>query len=103
MLAALLLARPEETWALLAVATAGNTLGSAINWVLGRWATRWGGRRLDQAAAWFRRWGWPSLLFAWLPVVGDPLTVAAGLLRVSFLPFLLLVAIGKAARYAAVA
>ena len=44
-----------------------------------------------------------SLLFAWLPLVGDPLTVAAGALRTPFLPFLILVGIGKAARYGAVA
>jgi membrane protein YqaA with SNARE-associated domain len=44
----------------------------------------------------------PSLLFAWLPLVGDPLTFAAGMLRVRFAPFIALVAIGKGGRYAAI-
>jgi len=57
---------------------------------------------LERAARWFRRWGKWSLLASWLPVVGDPLTLAAGLLRVRYPVFLVLVAIGKTARYAAV-
>jgi membrane protein YqaA with SNARE-associated domain len=111
MLAGLLALRPAELWPLLAVATLGNTAGAAINWALGRFAAHWRDRRwfpvsaaaLDRASRWFGRWGVWSLLFSWLPVVGDPLTAAAGLLRVDFLRFLVLVAIGKALRYAAVA
>jgi len=109
---AALLALGAHNWAaLLATATAGNTLGALANWALGRWAARFEGRRWyplapassARAQAWFRRWGAWSLLFAWLPIVGDPLTVAAGMLRFHPLRFVLLVAIGKAARYAAVA
>lgn len=111
MLAGMLVARPQETGWLLAVATLGNTAGAAINWLLGRFAARWRARRwfpvkpmaLERASAWFQRWGWWSLLLSWVPVIGDPLTLAAGLLRVPFGRFLLLVALGKAARYAAVA
>lgn len=111
MLAGLLVARPDEAWWLFAVATLGNTAGAAINWGLGRFAVQWRERRwfpvqpvaLDRAAGWFRRWGLWSLLFSWVPVIGDPLTLAAGLLRIPFSRFLLLVAIGKAARYLAVA
>ncbi len=96
---------------LVLVATAGNTLGAAINWVLGRYCLHWrdrrwfpvGGEKLDAATRWFRRYGLWSLLFAWVPVVGDPLTFAAGLLGVRFPLFLLLVAIGKGARYVVVA
>jgi membrane protein YqaA with SNARE-associated domain len=111
MLAGLLALRPDEALPLLLVATAGNTAGAVVNWALGRFAAHWRDRRwfpvstlaLERASRWFARWGVWSLLLSWLPVIGDPLTLAAGVLRVDFLRFLLLVAIGKAARYAAVA
>lgn len=92
-------------------ATLGNLLGSLITYGLGRAGNtaahrRW--LRIDEAALaraerWFGRWGRPALLLAWLPVVGDPLCLFAGLLRVSLPAFLLLVGIGKLARYAALA
>jgi len=111
VLGALTAADGHEVWLLVAVATAGNTLGSVVNWLLGRYCLRWRGRRwfpikpavLDRAAERFRHYGLWSLLFAWLPIVGDPLTFAAGMLGVRFRAFLILVAIGKAARYIAVA
>jgi membrane protein YqaA with SNARE-associated domain len=94
---------------LLAVATAGNTLGAVFNWGVGRLASnsRWRLRavadaRFQQASRWFNRWGIWSLLLSWMPVIGDPLTLVAGALRTSFVPFLVLVLVGKAARYAAV-
>lgn len=110
MLAALVVQRPEAAATLLAAATLGNTAGAALNWALGRWLTHFAGRRwfpvspawIDRASGWFRRYGTWLLLFSWVPIVGDPLTMAAGLLRVRFAPFLLLVASGKAIRYAAV-
>ncbi|MCQ8896699.1 DedA family protein [Limnobacter humi] len=97
----------KPVWALLLVATAGNTLGSVINYALGRWLLHFQDRRwfvfkadqLDRVTQTFNRYGRWSLLFAWLPVVGDPLTFVAGVLRVPFWPFLALVAVGKAARY----
>lgn len=97
-------------WLLLLVATAGNLLGSAINWALGAYLGHFRQHRwfpikpasLAAAEARFERWGWPGLLLAWLPIVGDPLTFAAGLLRYPFGRFLLLVGIGKALRYAVV-
>jgi membrane protein YqaA with SNARE-associated domain len=81
-----------------------------INWLLGRFLLRWREHRffpvtpaaLDRATAWFARFGVWSLLLAWVPVVGDPLTLVAGVLRVNFTVFVLLVAIGKTARYAVV-
>lgn len=92
---------------LVAVASTANTLGSCANWLLGRGlAGLRRTRRLNvpeaayrRAVRWYGRFGLWSLLFAWVPVLGDPLTVAAGALRAPFLPFLLLVAAGKTARY----
>ncbi len=94
-------------WLLLAAAVTGNVLGSLVNWICGRFLAafrdrRWfpvSPRRYDQAAAWFERYGVWSLLFAWAPVFGDPLTVIAGAFRVRLLPFLTLVTIGKLVRY----
>lgn len=96
--------------ALLVAASVGNTLGSVLNWVLGRFLLVWRDRRwfpispetLDRATRWFNRFGVWTLLFAWIPVVGDPLTVAAGVLRVNLWLFLVLVALGKTARYVVV-
>ncbi|MDH3231461.1 MAG: DedA family protein [Alphaproteobacteria bacterium] len=110
VLAALSAADGFDVALLFAIATLGNTLGAAVNWALGRYCLKWRGRKwfpfsaaqLDRAGARFRRHGIWSLLFAWLPVVGDPLTFAAGVLQVRFLPFLVLVGLGKGARYAAV-
>jgi len=90
------------------VATSGNSLGAVVNWFLGRFLTRFESRHwfpfkaesLHRSQAWFQRYGVWSLLLAWLPVVGDPLTFVAGIMRVRFGLFLLLTAIGKGARYA---
>ena len=95
-------------WLLLAVASIGNVLGSAINWLLGRGIERFRDRRwfpandaaLERAQRWYRRYGKWSLLMSWAPVVGDPLTVVAGVMREPFAVFLLLVIIAKVARYA---
>src|SRR3546814_11927267 len=74
---------------LVAVASAGNILGAVVNWGLGRGIERFAGRRwfpitpnrLERAAGWYRRYGRWSLLFSWAPFIGDPLNVAAGVLR----------------------
>lgn len=94
--------------ALLAVATVGNVLGSVVNWALGRFLLHFRDRRWfpvkPQAYArverWYRRYGVWSLLLAWLPVVGDPLTVVAGALRANLALFVVLVTVGKLGRYA---
>jgi len=90
---------------LLAVATLGNTLGGMSSWALGRvivW--RFPARRFAakerRAIARLQHWGSPVLLLSWLPVVGDPLCLAAGWLRIHWLPSLVFIAAGKAARYA---
>jgi membrane protein YqaA with SNARE-associated domain len=93
--------------AVVTVASVGNILGSVINWGLGRGITRYRDRRwfpaspaaLARAEGWYRRWGKWSLLLAWVPVVGDPLTVMAGVLREPFWVFLALVTVAKTGRY----
>ena len=111
VLSALVAAEGFDIWFLIGIASIANTLGAAVNWVLGRYCLRWRDHRwfpvsasaLDRASTWFARYGQVSLLFAWVPIVGDPITFAAGILRVPFWRFLLLVAIGKTLRYVAVA
>ncbi|WP_430472744.1 YqaA family protein [Thalassospira lucentensis] len=110
-LAALVASNDHAIWLLVIVATAGNVLGSVVNWALGLYVDHFKTRRwfpispdqLDRASRWFARYGLWSLLLAWLPIIGDPLTLFAGVMRVRFIPFLILVTIGKAARYAMIA
>ena len=90
-------------------ATAGNVLGSLITYAMGRFGRQAmrrnekAERQVARAERWFARFGRPSLLLAWLPVVGDPLCLVAGVLRVGVGSFLLLVTLGKLARYAVLA
>ncbi|MEJ1117369.1 YqaA family protein [Phyllobacterium sp. CCNWLW109] len=110
LLAGLLLDGTHSTVILITVASAGNILGSAINWLLGagieRFRNRYwfpvSGKSLDRAAGWYSRYGKWTLLLSWMPIVGDPLTVVAGVLREPFWSFLLLVAVAKIGRYLAV-
>lgn len=96
---------------LIGVASAGNILGSVINWLLGRGIERFRHARwfpaspaaLDRAQNWYRRYGKWSLLLSWAPIIGDPLTVVAGVLREPFPVFLLLVAAAKIGRYVVLA
>lgn len=95
---------------LVIVATCGNVLGACINWLLGRYIEHFRNRRwfpvkesvLHKVSRIYQRYGVWTLLFAWVPFIGDPLTVIAGILRTPFLLFLLLVTTGKLARYVAV-
>lgn len=106
-LVGLLLLDAQPVWLLVAAASVGNVLGSIVNWLLGRFIERYRDRRwfpvkpaaLDRAQAWYRRYGKWSLLLSWMPIIGDPLTVAAGILREPFPVFLLLVAVAKVGRY----
>jgi membrane protein YqaA with SNARE-associated domain len=110
-LAGLVLSGDHSVVLLVAVASAGNVLGAVVNWGLGRGIERFAGRRwfpvtpqrLERASGWYRRYGRWSLLLSWAPVIGDPLTVAAGVLREPLASFLILVAIAKTGRYIAVA
>jgi membrane protein YqaA with SNARE-associated domain len=95
-------------WLLLAVASVGNVLGSVVNWALGRGIARFRDRpwfpvsaaALERAERWYQRFGVWSLLASFVPIIGDPLTVVAGVLRVRLIVFVTLVAIAKTTRYA---
>ncbi|MCF8709197.1 YqaA family protein [Rhizorhapis sp. SPR117] len=92
---------------LILVASTGNILGSLANWFLGRWIERCRHHRwfpvsehaLERAQRWYHRYGRWSLLLSWVPVIGDPLTVVAGVLREPLPVFLLLVTVAKVGRY----
>ncbi len=89
-------------------ASVGNTLGSAVNWLLGRYLLHFQERKwfpfksnsLGMSQRWFQKYGVWSLLLAWMPVGGDALTFIAGIMRVRFPVFIALTAVGKATRYA---
>ena len=90
-----------------AVATIGNVLGAVVNYWLGMAGSDWLGRNLTEsddntlvrARKRFKSWGTVSLLLAWMPVIGDPLTVVAGIMKVNLMVFIFLVSIGKLLRY----
>lgn len=93
---------------LLAVASAGNILGAVVNWLMGRYLIHFQDRKwfpvkeksLKKATELYQHWGVWTLLLAWVPFIGDPLTLVAGIFRTNFWLFLALVSIGKIARYA---
>lgn len=92
---------------LILVATVGNVLGSCVNWWLGlkiehfkdkKWFPV-SEQRLAQAQQIYHKYGFYSLLLSWTPVVGDPITLIAGLMKENFWRFLLIVTIAKGGRY----
>jgi len=106
-LAGLIATSDYDNLLLLIVASFGNILGSVLNWALGSYSRNLTTKKwfpfketqIERSSKWFRKFGKWSLLFAWVPVVGDPLTLVAGILRVKFIDFIILVAIGKVSRY----
>ena len=106
-LAGLISTSNYDNLSLLVVASFGNVLGSVVNWGLGFYSRnltikKWfpfNETQIERSSKWFSKFGKLSLLFVWVPIVGDPLTFVAGLLRVRFLDFIILVAIGKVSRY----
>ncbi len=94
-------------WLLVAVASFGNVLGSCVNWALGREIETFRDRKwfpvgtaaLDRAKKWYDRYGRWSLFLSWVPVIGDPLTVAAGVMREKLSVFVAIVLVAKAGRY----
>jgi len=107
VLVALLLSERYSILGLLTAASIGNVLGSLINYVLGRLSEKFIGKRwfpakpdtLARAQNWYSRYGRFSLLLSWVPIIGDPITVAAGVLREPLWSFLILVTIAKIGRY----
>jgi membrane protein YqaA with SNARE-associated domain len=100
----------HSIWTLLAVASVGNILGSVLNYWMGRVALHYQDRKwfpvsraaLDKSQHWFARWGQWAVLLAWAPIIGDPITVAAGVMRMNFVRFVILVSLSKTLRYMAV-
>nr|WP_233099444.1 YqaA family protein [Pseudomonas psychrophila] len=107
VLVGMLLSGKYVALTLLVVATLGNVLGSVLNWVLGRSVERFRHRRwfpvseqkLDKARAFYLRYGRWSLLLSWVPIIGDPLTMIAGIMREPLWSFVLIVTLAKGARY----
>jgi membrane protein YqaA with SNARE-associated domain len=106
VLSALLVSGLSPT-TLVLVATIGNVLGSLLNYILGYWASlsivkkwlKYSETEFLRAEQRFKKYGVFSLLFAWLPIIGDPITVVAGVLRIHLAWFLILVTTGKLMRY----
>lgn len=102
---ALIKLNPEIFWSAIVVATVGNTLGGAASWLMGLGAhravdkARHGKPTEVRALQWLQRFGPRACLLAWLPVIGDPLCMAAGWLRMPFWPCLVYMAVGKFLRY----
>ncbi|WP_372377307.1 YqaA family protein [Vibrio natriegens] len=94
-----------SVFSIITVATIGNTLGGLTNYWLGLWIPN---KTQDEkhghtALKWLAKYGYWALFFSWLPIVGDPLCLAAGWLRMKFLPCVMLIFFGKAARYSLLA
>ena len=106
-LAGLLTNADYNALVLLISASLGNILGSVFNWLLGYYLLKHLTKKwfpfkqdqIDQASSWFKKFGIWSLLFAWVPIIGDPITMVAGILRVKFTIFLILVSTRKVSRY----
>ena len=106
-LAGLIATSDYDNLLLLILASFGNVLGSVVNWALGSYSRNLTTKKwfpfketqIERSSKWFKKFGKWSLLFAWVPVLGDPLTLVSGILRVKFIDFIILVAIGKVSRY----
>lgn len=105
-----LLAADYDAALLVLVATVGNVCGAVVNWAIGvglehyrdrKWFPV-SGEKLERAKGWYHRWGRWSLLLSWVPLAGDALTVAAGVMREPLWSFVVLVALAKGARYVVV-
>jgi len=107
VLTTMYLSNSFETYFLLIFASTGNILGSMTNWYLGKKISIFQNRKwfpvspaqLNRSQKYFQKYGLWSLLLAWVPVIGDPLTLLAGVLKVRFSVFFILVSISKISRY----
>lgn len=105
-LAAMLVSELYLPVALVAVATAGNVLGSVVNWFwveASSTSSTSAGSRLgvqaEKAQVFYQRYGYWSLLLSWVPIIGDPITLVAGVMREPLWRFTLLVTLAKGGRY----
>lgn len=107
VLAAMHAQNQYDVWLLVTTATIGNVMGAVVNLVLGRYLIHFQDKKwfpidresIKKATNIYQKYGVWTLLLAWMPVIGDPLTLVAGIFKTRFLIFLILVTIGKAARY----
>ena len=107
VLVGLLALGEHPAWVLVVVASAGNVLGSWVNWLLGRYIEHWRHKRwfpvsesqLERAQRAYHRYGRWTLLLSWTPIIGDPLTLVAGVMREPLWSFMLIVTIAKTASY----
>ncbi|EPM71312.1 hypothetical protein A584_09444 [Pseudomonas syringae pv. theae ICMP 3923] len=107
VLVGMLLSERYATILLLLIATTGNVLGSVVNWYLGRSIERFRHKRwfpiserhLDKAQTIYAHHGRWALLLSWVPIIGDPITMIAGVMRERLWSFLLVVTFAKALRY----
>ena len=107
MLASMLSIENYNRTLLITFSSFGNILGSVFNWVLGFYFIKLQNKKwfpfnqeqISKSSQWFEKYGKWSLLFAWVPIIGDPLTFVAGTMKTKFFIFLILVGIGKISRY----
>ena len=107
MLASMLSIENYNRTLLITFSSLGNILGSVFNWVLGFYFInlqnkKWfpfKEKQISKSSLWFEKYGKWSLLFAWVPIIGDPLTFVAGTMKTKILTFIILVSFGKIARY----
>ena len=107
MLASMLSSENYNRILLIVFSSLGNILGSVFNWVLGFYFIKlqnkkwfpFNEKQISKSSLWFEKYGKWSLLFAWVPIIGDPLTFVAGTMKTKFFIFLILVGIGKISRY----
>ena len=107
MLASMLSMENNNRILLIIISSLGNILGSVFNWVLGFYFMKlqnkkwfpFNKKQISKSSLWFEKYGKWSLLFAWVPIIGDPLTFVAGTMKTNFFIFLILVGIGKISRY----
>ena len=107
VLLTMLLTDSFDKYLLLVVASFGNIFGSSVNWYLGKKILifrdkKWfpvNEKQIAKSEMYFKKYGIWSLLLSWVPIIGDPLTVIAGILKINFFTFLLLVSISKTSRY----
>ena len=107
MLASMLSIENYNRTLLIIFSSLGNILGSVFNWVLGFYFIKlqnknwfpFNQEQISKSSLWYEKYGKWSLLFAWVPIIGDPLTFVAGTMKTKFFIFLILVGIGKISRY----